>query len=187
MGKRSDEDYTSVEEVEEALQKLSNVDLIGLDEISRDFIAENSIISPEKLLEETLNNILEGRRRWPSDVDIMTFLRNALRSQASGYWPKQDKMFNEIRAGSNEEKINNPEEELISSEHEDLVQKRYNEIENLFKGYDVIEAILIGREEGWPPLEIQQQFSISKTDYASALRQMRRKLSKTYPEGWQTW
>ncbi len=187
MKKRSDDSYASIEQVEIALQGLATVDLLRLDELSRSFIAENSIISPEKLLKETLTSILEGKRRWPLDVNFLIFLRNALRSKANGYWEKQKKLFFKLQVESDNKEINDPEQVIIFSEHNDLVQKRYDEIWTLFDGHDVIEAILLGREEGLPPLEIQEQFGISKTDYASALRSMRRKLSKKFPKGWRTW
>lgn len=187
MEKKPDREYASVEDAETALSGLSDADWLRLDMSARLLVSNNEIVSPENLLKEAIENVLSGSRKWPSDVNFTTFLYNVMRSMADGYRKKQQRMFQLLDNEVSGNERGNPEDQLIEAEHEKLVQAKYKEIWDLFSGDNIVEGILLGREENLSPMEIQKHFDISETQYASALRRMRRKLLKTYPEGWQTW
>lgn len=187
MEKKPGGDHASVEDVEKALNCLSDADWIRLDMSARLLVSDSEIVSSEKLLKEAIENVLAGSRKWPNGVKFTTFLRNVMRSIADGYWKKQRRMFRLLDKEDSGDGSGNPEDQLIEAEHESLVQARYREIWELFSGDDAVEAILLGREENLGPMEIQENFGLSETQYASALRRIRRKILKKYPEGWRTW
>ena len=178
--------FATDEEVENALSNLSDDDLLRLDLGANSLVSYSEIVSPEKLWKETVESVLTKSRKWPTDVEFVVFLLNAMRSIADGYRKKQSRMFRLLDNEDLNSDSSSPEELLLDAEHEKFVQVRYQEIWELFSGDDMAEAILLGREDNWSPKEIQENFEISETQYASTLRRMRRKISKKYPQGWQT-
>lgn len=179
--------YATDEDVEKALSSLSDEDLLRLDLGADYLVSRSEIISPEKLLKKTVESVLAKSRQWPTDVEFVVFLLNAMRSIADGYRRKQSRMFRLLDNEDLGSDSGSPEEQLLEAEHEKFVHARYQEIWELFSGDDMATAILCGREDNLSPKEIQDNFEISETQYASTLRRMRRKISKKYPQGWQTW
>ena len=96
-------------------------------------------------------------------------------------------MYRLLKAGSEGNGDKSPEEKLLLCEHEVLLKKRYDEVWEMFKDDNVVESIFLGREEDMKPQEIIDTFNITKTEYNSALRRIRRKISIKFPDGWQTW
>lgn len=185
MEKVPNRTYATDEEVEEALSNLSDEDFLRLELLAESLVSYSEIVSPEKLWKETVESALTLSRKWPTDVKFVIFFFNAMRSIADGYRKKQTRMFRLFDNDDLNPDSGSPEEQLLESEHEKFVQARYQEIWELFSDDDMAEAILLGREDNMSPKEIQENFEISETQYASTLRRMRRKISKKYPQGWQ--
>lgn len=187
MNKIHDKKYASQHEVECALRNLTDEDIYRLEKAALFLVGNNSITNPRKILRETIKSALSGDRHWCTEVKFMTFLQQALRSNADNYHKKQRRMYRLLKAGNVGDEGKSPEEKLLMYEHEVLVKKRYDEVWKIFKDDNVVESIFLGREEEMKPQEIMDTFDISKTEYNSALRRIRRKISKKFPDGWQTW
>ena len=114
MKKTHDKKNRNLQEVEHALGSLSNEDLIRLDQAALFLVHKNSITNSEKLLNETIKSVLNGERKWPCDVNFMTFLRQAMRSKADNYHKKQQRMNRLLQADNHENNQSNPEEEFLA-------------------------------------------------------------------------
>lgn len=187
MEKIPNRTYATDDDVEKALADLSDEDLLRLDLAANSLVASSEIVSPETLWKEAVESVLNQTRKWPTNVKFVTFLFNAMRSISDGYRKKQSRMFRLLDDDDLDSDSGNPEEQMLEAEHEKFVHARYKELWELFSGDEMSEAILLGREDNLSPKEIQDNFEMSETQYASTLRRMRRKMAKKFPRGWQTW
>jgi len=138
-------------------------------------------VSWEDLLQESLTRLIVGSRRQPDGVPVVAFVAGIMRSLKADHWRralKGDSRLGEVRIdqasdGSHEIELRDPgpgPERSLSARQE------LNAIERLFGDDPLALQIIAGLGDGLSADEIRVAKGISRTDYDSARRRMRRLL-----------
>jgi DNA-directed RNA polymerase specialized sigma24 family protein len=135
----------------------------------------------DDLLQEAFTRVLVGSRRQPEGVTMVAFLEGVMRSLKSEHWRR-------VFAGSNGRRalrIDQANDESRDVELHDpapgperslSARQELTAIERLFADDPVALRIIAGLGEGLSAEQIRVATGISKTDYDSARRRMRRTL-----------
>lgn len=187
------DDLAHVDEVEAAIRALRN-DADGLYRLER--AAKYHLGCSERaraleLIAEALLRSLDGRRHWPRHVPFVRFLSNVLRSIASEWRRENSKKRRQqaaIKRNGAEPMLEpdaelRPDDALIERERRDGQVAQVARIEALFEDDQTVSAILEGKKEGMTAQQIRELFDIGDTEYASALRRLRRTVDREFPEG----
>jgi RNA polymerase sigma-70 factor (ECF subfamily) len=135
----------------------------------------------DDLLQEALTRIITGTRRPPEGVTIVAFVAGIMRSLKAEHWRRvlrgsgrQDAVWTD-QASDNRRGIElrdpapGPERSLSA-------QQELTAIERLFAGDPLSLKIIAGLSEGRSAEEIRAATGMSRTDYDSTRRRMRRTL-----------
>jgi DNA-directed RNA polymerase specialized sigma24 family protein len=137
----------------------------------------------EDLLQEALTRVLIGSRVQPEGVPIVSFLAGIMRSLKSEHWRRTasrsarrqtvrlDQLTQELAEIELRDPAPTPERSL--SARQELAA-----ITRLFAGDPLCLRIIQGLGEGSSPEQIRVSYKISRTDYDSARKRMRRTLIK---------
>lgn len=161
------------------LKLLTEMDLLRLKTIAR--LHARGLapdIGWEDLLQEALTRVLIGTRRIPERIAPVAFIAGIMRSLRSGYWrrvgaaPRRRYAASGYRAYRTrelalEDAAPDPERSLIALEE-------LRAIGRLFAGDPVVRGIIDALGEGLEPEQIRTSLGLSKTDYDSARKRMRR-------------
>ncbi|HEY2779903.1 MAG TPA: hypothetical protein VGI90_03965 [Steroidobacteraceae bacterium] len=165
-----------------ALNLIGRMDLLRLKAIAR--LHARGLppdITWDDLLQEAFTRVLVGSRRKPPDVAMVPFLAGVMRSLRAQHWQRLCRgaaspatvRIDHPRDLSAEAALcdaaSDPEQSLIA-------QERLDAIYGLFAGDSVVLRIIAGLAEGRSAAQIRAAMKISKTDYASARKRMRRAL-----------
>lgn len=141
-------------------------------------------ISGDDLLNEMFCRALQGKRKCRIDLPIVVFLIGAMKSEVSSILEKrkhdvlaqavheqdcETDHFEEYPSMQNQ--FNTPEQILIADQ-------ALNRLVSLFQDVEVEQMILMGQEDELSPKDIQELCGITPTQYASALKSIRRKRDK---------
>lgn len=174
----------TVDEVREALGGLSAADKIRLQKYAQLRVASIGRLGGrrtwEDLLHEAIVAALDGRRRWdPSKVDLNGFLAGAMRSISSHWAEQQQKrrthLDSELRADDTEEgpigaaRSANPDPERLAT-----AKQMLEKLKKVFEDDPVVLCIMEGVLEEMTGPELQEALSISKKEYETAMKRLRR-------------
>jgi DNA-directed RNA polymerase specialized sigma24 family protein len=149
-----------------------------------------SNLGADDLLQEAFCRALADGRHCPTNVDIVRFLVQAMRSIANGEGDKPENK-NEpvplvqpgtpvIGAVDLEDSADSQEETMIAVEKAEATRQAFL---GLFpddsQARDLVDGILAGYEGA----ELRALTDLTETNYASKRRFMRRTIDKHYPEG----
>ncbi len=130
------------------------------------------------LLQEAFARVLAGTRLHSPDVPFIAFVAGVMRSIKTEYWrrisreaaERRQLLARHGRADSIElDSAPNPERELLALE-------QLAAIEALFADDPEATTIIVGLAEGLTPEEIRTNYEMTKTEYDSTRRRMRRAL-----------
>lgn len=165
-----------------ALGMVSRIELLRLKTIARVYARGlPPDVAWDDLLQEALTRIILGARRQPEGVTVVAFVAGIMRSLKADHWRRVLKAsaghdvvrFDRIGDGSREVEVRDPapgpERSLIA--HQEL-----RAIEHLFADDPVVLKIIASLGEGLSAEQIRAALRISKTDYDSARKRMRRTL-----------
>ncbi len=164
-----------------ALKLISRMDFLRLKTIAR-WHARGlpPDVAWDDLLQEALTRVIVGSRRKPEAVSMVAFLAGIMRSLRAEHWRR-------VRGGPGSR-------ETLRIDHQDLsratalrdpaadleraliAREQLGAIEQLFAGDPVALRILAGSAEGHSAAQIRAALKISKTEYDSARKRMRRAL-----------
>jgi DNA-directed RNA polymerase specialized sigma24 family protein len=144
---------------------------------------------PEDLVQMVMSRLLAGTRRWPRDVAKEAFFVEAMRSCADQYsydstLQARSLVFESETVADDEDQtpvekakanVSNPGEVLEYSQEIERIQKH-------FENSEVELGVIMWRAEEYSPEEIQQEFSLTPTQYASTLKKIRRYVLRTRKE-----
>ena len=133
------------------------------------------------LLQEAFARVLDGSRRLPEGVPMVAFLAGVMRSIKEQYWRQSrrgarqmPKLLAEIEIhGAREGELLDP---APSPERRAIARQEMERIEELFSDDLQARQIVAGLYEGLTPQEICAAHDLSKTDYDSTRRRIRRAL-----------
>ena len=154
-----------------ALNLVTAMDLLRLKSIARLYARG---LPPEvawdDLLQEAMTRVLTGNRVKPEDISMVTFLGGIMRSLRSDYcrrWrhgTKHDDPSTELEMP---DPAADPERALIAIEALDNIRI-------LFAGDASALHIIEGLAEGLEPEQVRARHGMTRTEYASARKRMRR-------------
>ena len=164
-------------EFREALQALTPVQLNRL-RLQGDALASGLPMTGEDLLQEAVSRTLEGSRRYRQDVDVSTYLSNAMRSIASAEREKarrQEPLGDPSDEASNIHRIASPER----SPEETAIQKidrtaALARLRELLSGDQDALALLEGRSEDLTNAEIMELESMDRRRFHAARKRLLR-------------
>lgn len=177
-------DYATKEQAEQALQGLSEADLVNISKIARVRLNAARRHDLEDFRQEAVARILSGSRRWPLHVPLPVFIVEVMRSIASDSNPHRNisvQQRTNRAADDPTEPVNSPLSNIAgtdsSPEDQVMAAETLEEIEALFKDDANALMVVMGKADGLSPMEIQEVSGMSTLEYESACRQVRRKLS----------
>ena len=167
-----------------ALGLVSTADLLRLKVIAR---LQARGLPPEigwsDLLQEAFTRVLDGSRRHPDGLPMVAFVAGIMRSLREQYWRVARRGARQSRKLLAEIEIaETPEPELLdpepSPERRAMASQEMAALNQLFADDEPARQIIAGLYQGWTPEEICAAQGISKVDYDSTRRRMRRALVK---------
>ncbi len=185
MTQQDDRPALSPAEVEKAVKTLSEADSIRLRKAANYYA--RPAIAADDLLQEAVCRALEGRRRCPTDVDVVSFLAQTMRSIASEEGEKSTRygVVVSVEAedgGASVLPIPQSAEEVAMSD--EGASRIRDAITSLFdddtKAKDLVEGIM----EEFTREELRDLTDLDETAYDTKRRLIRRRIQRAYPEGW---
>jgi RNA polymerase sigma-70 factor (ECF subfamily) len=135
----------------------------------------------DDLLQEALTRVLTGSRRVPDGVPIVAFLAGIMRSLRSEHWRRIG--GGTARAGSRRIRVSRPVDESREATLRDeaadpermlIATQELKAIEQLFADDRVVLGIICALGEGLSAEQICVSLGLSRTEYESARKRMRR-------------
>lgn len=165
-----------------ALNLISRMDLLRLKAIAR--LHARGLpadVSWDDLLQEAFTRVIVGVRRKPPELSMVAFLAGIMRSLRSEHWQRSrrgplpaatlriDHAPDLSREAMLRDLAPDPERALMAEEELDAIYR-------LFANDRVVLLIIVGLADGRTAAQIRAATKISKTDYDSARKRMRRAL-----------
>jgi len=164
-----------------ALKLISRMDFLRLKAIAR-WHARGlpPDVTWDDLLQEAFTRVIVGSRRKPEGVSMVAFLAGIMRSLRAEHWRR-------VRGGpGSRETLRLDHQDLSRAvalpdpaadlEHALIAREQLVAIQQLFAGDAVALRILAGLAEGLTAAQMRAALRISKTEYDSARKRMRRAL-----------
>jgi DNA-directed RNA polymerase specialized sigma24 family protein len=162
-----------------ALELVNKMDLLRLKSIARIYARG---LPPEgaweDMLQEALTRVLTGSRRRPEGVTIVAFVAGILRSLRADYWRRARR-----ESGDNQLRVDHRLDESLALDLVDPTpgperaldaRQQIALIKLLFAGDPAALRIIDGLRDGLSAEQIRLSTGLSKTDYDSARRRIRR-------------
>jgi DNA-directed RNA polymerase specialized sigma24 family protein len=165
-----------------ALGLASEIELLRLKSIARVYArGMPPDVAWDDLLQEALTRTISGARRHPEGVTMVAFVAGIMRSLKAEHWRRVLRQSGQrgvlpverIGNGSREVDLCDP---APGPERSLCAQQELSAIERLFAGDLVVLKIVAGLGQGLSAEQIRVAIRISKTEYDSARRRMRRTL-----------
>jgi RNA polymerase sigma-70 factor (ECF subfamily) len=133
------------------------------------------------LLQEAFTRVLDGSRHHPEGLPMVAFVAGIMRSLREQYWRSARRGARQARkllaeleiADSAEPELLDPEP---SPERLAIAVQEMEALNDLFADDEPARQLIAGLYEGWSPEEICVAHGISKVDYDSTRRRIRRAL-----------
>lgn len=182
------EDAASIDEINAAIESLTSAQRKRLESNARWRVKglgrKNAGRNWEELLQETVTAFCLGTRRWNKNkVDFMRAMTEAMRS-ISDNWKRtfdEDEPYleSELITTSHEGVESNPYSKAAvaanwNTQIELETKKKLEIIENLLSKRDLACLIVVGWKDGMTGTEIQKDLEISKTQYETEVKWIRR-------------
>ena len=193
MGKNTVVEYATSDEVIKTLENLSKADKSRLNSFAKHRILELQHCNWEDLLSVAIERAIAGTRKWPKNISFLKFMGGCIRSIASEIYRQEKErksagIFSEnnfcVENDSDSEGIIDSVAEDVPNQEDELISKeRFGELESFFENDEDAFNVLYAKEEGHSPLEIQAMLNINKTQYATILKRISRKLPILHEKG----
>lgn len=172
-------DVLTVDEFKESLGLFSEAKWIKLGK-SAEYLCLGLGIEGSDLLHLAICKALEGKRKCPRNVPVEVFVYRAMESLVSAYLKKRphDPLHlvlqpkdedDPIELDSLQSTIDTPEELL-------LAKQTLEALDHALQGDEAM--VVMAQLDGYSPQQIQETVGLTITQYASALRAIRRKVDK---------
>lgn len=173
----------------EGLRGLTDADLRKLGGIARVRARGLHELEWQDLLHEAVVRTLDGTRQWPTDVDLLVFLRETMRSISSEHWRRRridpivpDSRLRDPPEGADATVLESVEDLAADPARDAAASETITRIEEAFKGDLDALHVLWGMSHGKPPSEIQNEGNMNARRYASTQRRIRRTLARVFPD-----
>ncbi|MGE0095130.1 MAG: RNA polymerase sigma factor [Alphaproteobacteria bacterium] len=168
-------------EFADALRALSDADFMRLRKKAT-FRALGSGFEGDDLLSEAIRRTVEGLRKCPVRVSIVTFLDNAMRSIADGEREKYNREQPSANADGDDDLVGRYPDNSSSPEDAAIaridLEKLLNRIQEIFHDDAQALAIVMGDSEGWSLEDVREMEGMSEAQYLAARKRVRRAIAK---------
>lgn len=177
----------SVDEATFALAALTAADITRLGRIAQLRAHGLPGVTWEDLVNEAIEKLLSGARRWPAEMPLLVFLRGVIRSLASEVWRKHAQSA--IVAlwpdenGDSVDPLLQVADTAPGPEREALAHDLLEKVLAIFEGDKAVQGLLAAIADGLSAEEIQRDLGLSYREYETCRRRLRRGVSRHFPEG----
>ena len=181
--------HRSTEELADAVRTLSAADWARLRKIAA-YYTRSQAMEPEDLMQETLRRALDGGRNCPSNVEVVKFISEAMRSVASGEHEKRrgrpalvviDGQGGEDGAVDPPDPSANAEEQITRDQE---AATMINALLAMFGDDSIARTIVEGMLDGVEGEVLRGRTRLDPTAYQSKRRMIRRRIERRFPSGW---
>lgn len=194
---------TTIEDVRQAYESLTNDELYRLHKLGRVLLAGTEYSDPQELLNETLIRTIraangEKGRRWPKSVPFVAFLGQTMKGLAddslNSSYIKQTQEMEALatEALTADEAIGahghaHPDVVALAIESGEIADNRDRAIRDAaridanFAGDEEVGWLVMGHKDGLKAAEIRDLSGMDQTQYETARRRFRRGLEKLFP------
>jgi DNA-directed RNA polymerase specialized sigma24 family protein len=191
-GRSGDGAHRPLEEFKAALTALSQADMVRLRRAA-DHLVGDGVMGRDDLIQEAYCRVLAGSRPWPSDVRLLPFLINVMKSVVSNERRKRRRSEEDgsaVRAPLSlhdaagglaidaEDPAPNIEEALLANAGAAEFKR---EILDLFVDDLAAQMLVEGVMDGMQGEELRQVTDLDQTAFNSKRRLMRRRIEKHMP------
>lgn len=175
-----------VDDKEQELQKLTDTDWKKLRLIANKYAFKLSIGDSSDLLQDAFTSYLSGQRIKPPGLDLVRFLRGAMRSISDNNRKSRSGEFHSGLVNLNDDAtIDSCSDTLQDDEYEIARQKaaerKCDLIYEFFKEDEDVLCILMGKQDGYKKMQIMETTGLSETAYETAMKRLTRNLEKALP------
>jgi DNA-directed RNA polymerase specialized sigma24 family protein len=166
-------------EVRRIIGRLRRPDILRLSALARTWATGLRQHDADDLLNEALDRVLSGRRPWPTDLALPTFLSQVMRSIAS-QWRRENRRepLTEDETGKVfEEESHDP---ATCYEMGDLISRMRRALDTDPSALGVFDHILADSDRE----DAQAALGVNATQYDTARRRMVRQLFEAFHSGW---
>jgi RNA polymerase sigma-70 factor (ECF subfamily) len=151
----------------EAIKSLSDRDKSALLKVARTYArTRQTRYDYEDLLHEAITRVLEGGRKWPTAVPFMAFMCGVMRGIA---WDWRGEVQNA-----------DPEEATGPAEGDAIASIDAQKLVALFDDDPIAQKLIIGMMEGARGEELWEASGLTKTDYESKRKKIRRRIERLW-------
>jgi DNA-directed RNA polymerase specialized sigma24 family protein len=170
----------SVEEIVGAFEALPSDDKLRLTTIEA-IRRRGTGFGPGELIHEAVCRALTGARTCPRDVPLMAFMATTMRSVAS-HDREQRRRTEALGYDSDGTGADapSPEDVLIQNEEAAAVQA----IHGQFDDDPEVQLVLLGWQDGLRGVALREATGLDQGQLDYAIKRMRTRMRKTYPQGW---
>jgi DNA-directed RNA polymerase specialized sigma24 family protein len=159
----------SPNEALKAIQSLTASEKAALLKIAKAYArSRKTKYDHEDLLQEAIVRVLEGRRKWPTGVPFMAFMCGAMRGIA---WDWRS----EVHDGD-------PDETARPEESSAIARIDAQKLVALFADDPLAQELVVGMMEGARGEELWESSGLTKTEYESKRRKIRRRIERQWLE-----
>lgn len=172
-----DSQFAAREAVNEAVQNLQEADFAKLSMIARYFVRsrylQSALVDPDDLLHDAIVKTLDGRRRWKRGVSIIKHLDRVMESD-SGHVAEQRASHGTVQLSETE-----AEPAALEPSPEARLQDRetLDAVTALFADDSVALQLIRLKSDGISASEIRCRLGMSKKQYATVTKRIRRRLA----------
>lgn len=172
-----------VNDIEREIQSLTLEDREAIDLAAVNF-AEHVAIDPLWLMEEALQRIMDGRRKWPPNnpTPFRNFFCGVMKSIRREVCDKIKKATDSYCSQIADKHIS-PDQQFEHQEREKWAKQVIEETLEHFSEDDDVLAIIMGKSEGSSGEVIRDQEKMTRKQYDAALKRLSRYRNTKYPEG----
>jgi DNA-directed RNA polymerase specialized sigma24 family protein len=176
--------YSQVE-FRQLLSRLSDADMIRLAKIARHLAGADAIMSPDDLLAEALARTLDGSRKCPRDLAIITFLARVMESMAwaernSARMRRETVILAGAMAPDGIAAATDPEADTIE---EEFRRRQIDALLELFRSDAEATVWLRARMAADSLEEVRQLTGFDAKQIHTIGRRIRRRVERAFPQG----
>lgn len=178
----------SIDEIIDALNSLSDADIRRLEMAARFRTIGHNELDWRDLFNEAVTRLLNGSRKWPQDVTLVTFLFETMRSIISDYRRGRKNspilLETELQSGDSQshDVVENTPDLTDDPERQASAAETLAKIEAVFRDDSEAMLVIIGMASGKSPTEIQEEANMNPTRYSTTQRRVRRALAREFPD-----
>lgn len=176
-----DEQLATPQEVRSAIQDLQNADyskLMIIAEYFAKYRLKGTVSEPGDLLHRAIVKTIDGRRHWNRQFSIIKHLDRVMESDSSHEAERVARDLSQ-RPKDNVE----PVDRQPSPEARLLVRDELKDLLNLFAGDEIALELLHLKSDDLSPSEIRLALGMTKVEYETVTKRIRRRLAKHLAEG----